>query len=91
MQERDNEIVPVRPRRPRRSRPVIIVILLAAAAAVLLALKNKAVRGKESGENEVRAKESRVDEQCTFDNDSGCRSSGYSRTQSSAISDFRWK
>ena len=59
--------------------------------AVLLALKNKAVRGKESGENEVRAKESRVDEQCTFDNDSGCRSSGYSRTQSSAISDFRWK
>ena len=38
MQERDNEIVPVRPRRPRRSRPVIIVILLAAAAAVLLAL-----------------------------------------------------
>ena len=59
--------------------------------AVLLALKNKAVRGKESGENEVRAKESRVDEQCTFDNDSGCRSAGYSRTQSSAISDFRWK
>lgn len=39
MQERDNEIVPVRPRRPRRSRPVIIVILLAAAAAVLLALR----------------------------------------------------
>ena len=39
MQERDNETVPVRPRRPRRSRPVIIVILLAAAAAVLLALR----------------------------------------------------